>query len=156
LFVKSGPEDIDFTALAGGEIFDTAQVQSGLEFAIEAIDIVRDPEVWDGYVELTLTVADASGKTATDTVKMRVSPVMTFHHLLPPETVWVSDTGSPGNADMRLGLGQACKDASIPAPEALSVNDQWTQDFFETGYMSMPDPTGQHVMHVNYRSANVL
>jgi protein-arginine deiminase len=37
-----------------------------------------------------------------------------------------------------------------------SAEDIWAQDFFETGYMSMPAPDGgQHAIRTAYRSANV-
>jgi protein-arginine deiminase len=40
--------------------------------------------------------------------------------------------------------------------ETFDVQDQWTEDFFEPAFMSMPGPGGaQHVMRVNYRSPNV-
>ena len=47
----------------------------------------------------------------------------------------------------------------MPDP-LVSVNpsdgDQWTQDFFETGSMSMPAKDKPHVIRVYYRSANVF
>jgi len=36
--------------------------------------------------------------------------------------------------------------------EIMYMWDQWTQDLFETGYMSMPSPSGQQVMRVFYRT----
>ncbi len=36
----------------------------------------------------------------------------------------------------------------------IQVNDQWAQDYFETGYMSMPSQGGQKVMRVVFRSPN--
>jgi protein-arginine deiminase len=43
----------------------------------------------------------------------------------------------------------------VPAPKGILVQDQWTQDFFEPAFMTMPGPNGtQHAMRVNLRSAN--
>jgi protein-arginine deiminase len=83
--------------------------------------------------------------------------VLTYHHLLPAEKVWVSNTRSPGNADMRRDLAKSCSTAGLDAPQTIAVDDPWTQDFFEPAFMSMPGPNGtQHVIRVNYRSANVF
>jgi len=39
----------------------------------------------------------------------------------------------------------------------MDVDDQWAQDYFEPAFMSMPAKNGaQHVIRVNYRSANIL
>ena len=41
-----------------------------------------------------------------------------------------------------------------PLYEIEGFGDQWTQDFFETGWMAMPAVGGQHVIHLNFRSPN--
>ncbi len=149
LFKKTGPGPEDFEVLALEDGLSREEVQAGLELGIEAKDIVRDASSWDGYVDVRFVVTTPEGE-ASDTVRLRVSPVMTFHHLLKAEKVWISDTGSPGNADTRKDLSKICD------PTLIDDVDPWTQDFFETGYASMPGPGGaQHVMHVSYRSANV-
>jgi protein-arginine deiminase len=147
-------------------MFNEVSLRTGLELAIEARDIVRDPAKWDGYVEVTFQVTVPQGSpfeagTFTDVVRMRVSPVMTFHHLSPAETVYVSDTDETASTQFMNGV-QASLSASgggIPIYRFPVENfdwDQWTQDFFETGYMSMPAARGmQHVIRVNYRSANL-
>ena len=87
---------------------------------------------------------------------MRVAPVMTFDHLLPAEEVFISDTGTAGNRAMRTDLASFSTAVGLPSPTLVHEQDQWTQDFFETAFMSMPGPGGsQHVMHVDLRSANV-
>lgn len=149
LFKKTGPGPEDFEVLALEDGLSREDVQAGIELGIEAKDIVRDASSWDGYVDVRFVVTTPEGE-ASDTVRLRVSPVMTFHHLLKAEKVWISDTGSPGNADTRKDLSKICD------PTLIDDVDPWTQDFFETGYTSMPGPGGaQHVMHVSYRSANV-
>jgi protein-arginine deiminase len=155
IFRRSGSGLADFTAVTDETVFDRAELEAGLELGIEATDIIRDPRSWDGYVELRLSISSPKGGTAVDTVRMRVAPVMTFHHLLPTETVWVSDNGTSSNRTMRRDMEAACERAGVPI-RTLTVEDQWTQDFFEPAFMSMPGPGGtQHVVRVNYRSPNV-
>ncbi|MBX3233999.1 MAG: protein-arginine deiminase [Labilithrix sp.] len=155
LFSRTGPNAADFTVLFADTVFNAADLREGIELGIEAKDIVRDKEVWDGFVDVKLTLTTPRGESS-DTVRLRVAPVLTFHHLLPAERIWQSQTGRQGNADLRRDLTRACEAAGVPPPALIEENDPWTQDFFEPAYMSMPAPNGgQHVIRVNYRSANV-
>jgi len=155
LFKRTGEGAADFEVLAEDSTFTAEEIRAGVELAIEAKDIVRDTAKWDGFVDVTLTVTVGT-ETATDTVKMRVAPVMTFHHLLPAEEVFISDTGTAGNRQTRTDLAKYCAAAGVPAPTRVDEQDPWAQDFFETAFMSMPGAGGaQHVMHVDLRSANV-
>jgi protein-arginine deiminase len=157
LFKRTGPEETAFTEIDDDTVFSRAELEAGLELAIEAKDIVRDPVRWDGYIDVQLVIRSPSHGEAKDTVRMRVAPVMTYHHLLPAETVWVANTKTDGNLRMRKELQASCLSAEVAAPEPIAVQDQWAQDFFEPAFMSMPGPGGtQHVMRVNYRSANVF
>jgi protein-arginine deiminase len=144
-----------FTVIQSGATLSRAEIQRGVELAIEGRDIVRDLAEWDGYVDVTFSVT-ADGETARDSVRMRVAPLLTYHHLLPAEQTWVSRFTNPGNAAMRADLVKAAQAAGVEPPIEIGVNDPWTQDFFETGFMSMPAPDGkQHVIRVNIRSANM-
>jgi protein-arginine deiminase len=155
LFKRTGDGAADFEALTADSVLSVDEVRAGVELAIEGKDILRDPKVWDGFVVVTLNVSDGT-TTASDSVKMRVAPVLTFHHLLPAEEVFVSSTGTAGNRAMRTDLASACSAVSLPTPTLVDEQDQWTQDFFETAFMSMPGAGGaQHVMRVTFRSANV-
>lgn len=140
-----------------------ADLQAGLSISIEAKDIVRDSTLWDGIIDVTLQVVVPEQKywkpgTYTDTVRLRVAPVLTFHHLLPVETAYASAVQrDPDSAtfvtDLRAAVTAANPNITLVTP---SVEDQWTQDFFETGYASMPGPNGaQRVMRVFFRSANI-
>lgn len=143
-----------FTAIESGATLTIDELRSGAELAIEGKDIVRDPKVWDGYVAITYEVAAGADKW-TDAVKMRVAPLLTYHHLSPTISTWVSSTGGTGNAAMRADLKAATTAAGLDDPKLISTSDQWTQDFFETGFMTMPAKGGaQHVIRVNIRSAN--
>ncbi len=142
------------------------ELRRGVELAIEGKDIVRDVEAWDGYADVVLTVTWSGGpaEPLTDTVRLRLSPVMTFHHLSPAETVLVGDpTRSPAVVeDSRLfqgALDGVRLSAGIEAPlfRFTSVLEQWVQDYMEPGYMAMPRPGGgQQVIRVNYRAPYVV
>lgn len=145
-----------FTAVESGVTLTATELKGGVELAIEGKDIVRDTTVWDGYVDITLKI-DAEGESKSDKVRMRVAPLLTYHHLLPTEETWVSTFQDQGNAALRADLATALADAGLPAAKGISTNDSWSQDYFETGFMSMPGPGGtQHVIRVNIRSANVF
>lgn len=147
-------KDGSFSVLKSGSKLSLAEVKSGVDLAIEGKDIVRDPAAWDGYVDITLKV-DSDGASKTDTVRMRVAPLITYHHLLPAESTYVSSFQAAGNKALRADLAKATATAGVPATKGINTNDSWAQDFFETGFMSMPGPGGaQHVIRVNIRSAN--
>jgi protein-arginine deiminase len=83
---------------------------------------------------------------------------MTFHHNLAADTVYA--TRVPRDADSTAfitAMTSAVSSSMVPRPlSVLNYDDQWTQDNFEPAYMSMPNATGQHVIRVNYRSANLF
>ena len=152
------------------DAIQTDELRAGATLAIEATDIVRDSSMWDGYATITLTIG-----AKTDAVKLRVAPVLTEHHLSTENRVFVTSFESdPGSVALRQTLDDGINqvetdggaDASgslvyeISGDETIGGNaiyaDQWAQDFFEVGYMSMPSAGGmQHVIDVYYRSANV-
>jgi protein-arginine deiminase len=159
LFKKTNGE---FTRFLLGTDIAADELRAGVELAIEAKDIVRDPAVWDGRVELTLEVAPSaeSGLTlepAKDTAVLRVAPVLTFHHLEPALTVYASKMAYPGSTDFRTDIRDGLTAAGSTATFSEQTSDDpWIQDFMEPGYMSMPAPGGeQHAIRVFYRSANL-
>jgi protein-arginine deiminase len=169
---QPGAAQVRLFKLAGGtfQLFDPAaetlaqaDLINGVELAIEARDIVRDSAVWDGFVDITLDVHAGTGPDSqplpdgSDTVRMRVAPVLTRHHLDPAVTIYATNvSNSSGSAAFRSDLKDAMSGAGLSNPlYEIPGTDQWTQDFFETMYMSMPGQNGaQHVIHVNFRSAN--
>ena len=53
---------------------------------------MRDPAVWDGYVDVTLhVVAPAEKVDQSDMVRMRVAPVITSNNLDKPEAVYATE-----------------------------------------------------------------
>jgi protein-arginine deiminase len=144
-----------FEVLAAGGKLTTAELRSGVELAIEARDIVRDTSAWDGFVDVTYAVT-AAGKKESDKVRMRVAPLLAAHHLMPAETTYVTQLNTASSQATRADLLTATTAAGVPATRGITTtSDQWAQDFFETGFMSMPGAKGvQHGMKVNIRSAN--
>jgi len=145
--------------------FTAEEIKTGLELALEGKDVVRDSAAWSGLVDLTYRVAFdgvPNGRPAfdvTDKVRLRVAPVLLQHHVSPAQKVFTTSIADPGASAFRTDVNKAVTAAATKGGmEAMTVpeSDPWTQDFFETGYMSMPAPGGgQHVMRVAIRSANV-
>ncbi|NUN12836.1 MAG: protein-arginine deiminase [Myxococcales bacterium] len=150
----NGLELFDFA----NQTFTTEELKSGIELRLEAKDIVRDIDVWNGYISVKFALLNTDAQEiSSDSAVVRVSPVMLYHHLLPAEKMYVTSFNDKDSVDFRTDL-QTAMDAASKSDDVVPmfVGDQWTQDFFETGYASMPGPGGiQHVMRVNYRSANV-
>jgi protein-arginine deiminase len=164
-FKNDGQGNFTVFAPATGTL-SAAELRAGVELAIEGKDIVRDSAVWDGYVDVKLVVhdsTDADGSTikgASDQVRLRLAPVLTRHHLDPAEEIYVSKLSGQDSVAMRKDLMAAITAAKVPSglsslSETEIYSDQWTQDFFETAYMAMPAEGSKHIIHVNYRSANV-
>lgn len=145
----------------GTSVITSAELQAGVELAIEGKDILRDSAVWDGRVKITLQVDAGTGPNGalpdgSDTVEMRMSPVMFRHHLDPATTIYASKLNTTSSNVFRADLLAATQAAGVSGGLVeISVGDQWNQDYFETAYQSMPAPGGgQKVIHVNFRSAN--
>jgi protein-arginine deiminase len=148
-----------FSLYTPGDPIPPAELQAGLELGIEALDIVRDHTQWDGFADLTLNYDTGTGPggpypDASDTVRLRVSPVLFHHNLESTHVGYVTNVDWTGSAEFRADFNAALTAASVPYVWNVYENDQWTGDFFKTAYMSMPAAGGQHVIHVNFRSAN--
>ncbi len=158
LFIDVGD---GFVPLSMPSALSAAHRRAGLELAIEGRDVARDPAYWDGYVDLTLSVDAGTGPSGplqdgADTVRLRVAPMIFRHHLDEGETLYATSFPEYESVAFRSGLESAMTAAGVPNPlvEFTTINDQWTQDLFETAYTSMPTPDGPHIIHVNVRSAN--
>lgn len=159
LFRESGGVFVHFDP--SGDVLSAADLRSGVEFAIEATDIVRSASIWDGFLDVTLDVEAGTGpqgplEDGFDTVRLRVAPVLFRHHLEEIETVYVNSFSDPASVAFRNDLATAVSQAQVPNPLHLftSNSDRWTQDYFETTIMSMPAVAGAHTIHLNFRSAN--
>ncbi len=157
LFKKSGSGFLEYPA---EEPLLAPELREGLEFAIEGKDIVRDDTVWDGFVDVRLEVnykeANGERKQKSDTVRLRIAPVLTHHHLQNSEQVFVANLGGPDSTAFQNAIQAAATAAGTPKGlHRDQWGDPWTQDYFETGWMSMPKAGGeQHVIRVNFRSAD--
>lgn len=159
LFRKDG--EGNWVMVRPNDPFGADEIRGGMELRLEGRDIVRDLDAWDGYVTITLRAGglleDGTEFDEQDEVRLRISPVMTFHHLERAETVTVSRIPrDPDSIQFVEGLKENLAGADHAPPLEVRTEDPWNQDYFETGYMSMPGPGGrQHVIRVAYRSANL-
>ena len=156
LFVNRG----SFKVLGKADKLTVADLRKGVELALEGRDIVRDRRTWDGYVDISLKVdytgADNKPATGSDTVRMRVAPLIINHHLQPLDTLYTASTSEKASVDFRADLSKAMAATKSGKLMQIPMYDQWTQDLFETGWMAMPAAGGkQHVITVFLRSANV-
>lgn len=137
------------------------ELRAGVELALEGRDIIRDVARWNGELVLTFTVDGASRDGGpvtfgTDTVRLRLAPVISHHHLEPTVKAFVSNSGDKTSKNFQKALAVAASAAGVPeGVEAIETDDIWTQDFFETAYMSRPAKGGPHVVRVALRSANL-
>jgi protein-arginine deiminase len=138
-----------------------AELQSGLDLALEGKDIVRDREVWDGFVDVKLTVEAGTSEAGDklpdgeDVVRLRVAPLLFTHHLQQGEEIYATATSYAASKIFRDELRAAAEAAGVPhGLKELSVGDQWTQDFMEIGVMTMPSEGGQHRIDVFVRSTD--
>ncbi|WP_240001511.1 protein-arginine deiminase domain-containing protein [Streptomyces sp. ST1020] len=158
LFLKRGGT---WTLVTPRTRLTAAELRTGVELGVEATDIIRDKATWDGRAVIRLTVTTPKGST-TDSVTLRVAPLLTHHHLQNAQQVMV--TKMSGDEDDLYGQEQAkfvknlageVKRAGITAPliTFTKYNDPWAQDFVEPAYVSMTGPGGKRqAMRVMLRS----
>ncbi|KAF5552589.1 arginine deiminase type-3 [Fusarium mexicanum] len=124
---------------------------AGLDLGIDARDTrrpesrdTRNPESWDGNVTVRFTI-QAGGTKSSDTVMLRVAPVLTHHHLQKVEQVLASgEDWDPTLVNFTNALVSITKAAGLKKDLYLfkEPSDRWVQDFVEPGYASMPGPNG--------------
>ncbi|WEW59903.1 protein-arginine deiminase [Emydomyces testavorans] len=132
--------------------FSSAELAGGLELGIDARD-TRRPGKWDGRATVHFTVEDQAQKS-TGSVNLRVAPVLTHHHLQRAQQIFVSDLEGDFHKAFFQGLAASVKKAGISSPVYVAnTGDQWTQDFFEPGYTSMPGPNGTISLRIMVRSS---
>ncbi|KAL9564308.1 hypothetical protein ACKAV7_011499 [Fusarium commune] len=142
IFQKQGQ---NWVYINNNHTFSQQELKAGLDLGIDARD-TRRPEVWDGRVTVRFTVQVGDTKSS-DTVMLRVAPVLTHHHLQKVEQVLaVLDNmiENPYLVNFTNTLGSIAKAAGLKKDLYLFnvENDKWTQDFVEPGYASMPGPNG--------------
>jgi protein-arginine deiminase len=150
--------NVDGTWTAAQEFTATAaELKAGVSFRLEGRDIVRDSSIWDGKVRLEATLTGAPDATAqTDAVELRVAPLVLRHHLDPARELYSSELAIGGDGAFTRSLKAAVTAAGVPLGHVeLNAQDQWTQDYMETGYMAMPTASGLKIIDVYLRSANI-
>ncbi|GGY19806.1 protein-arginine deiminase domain-containing protein [Streptomyces djakartensis] len=137
-----------------------AELRSGVELGVEGTDVVRDSAKRDGRAVVRLTVK-AGSETTSDSVTLRVAPLLTQHHLQDTQQVMVTEVQGQG-AYSRLQqkfvreLAKEVGKAGVTKPlvKFTKYADPWAQDFVEPAYVSMTGPGGERqVMRVMLRSA---
>ncbi|KAH7374870.1 hypothetical protein B0T11DRAFT_344716 [Plectosphaerella cucumerina] len=136
--------------------FNSTQLAAGISLGIDGRELVKDASVWDGSVTVVFEVTDGT-QHASDAVALKMSPVLTHHHLQTVETListGANDT-EPIQSQFLRELDQGREAAGIKGPMLLfnQSSDIWAQDFIEPGYASMPGPNGPIALRVILRSA---
>jgi protein-arginine deiminase len=96
-----------FAAITSGSTLSNAELKAGVELAIEGTDVRRDTS-WDGYLNVTVS---ASGG-GSDTVRMRMSPMMLWHHNNDAQTTYVTSINSSSSQAFRSGMQGSSRPAS--------------------------------------------
>ncbi|KAF5591048.1 arginine deiminase type-3 [Fusarium pseudoanthophilum] len=151
IFQKQGK---DWVYIDNDHTFSQRELQAGLDLGIDARNTrrpksrdTRNPERWDGRVTVRFTIQVGSTKSS-DTVMLRVAPVLTHHHLQTVEQVLtVQDVSNPYLDDFANILDSITKAAGLKKEIGFFLMDgkrfdKWAQDFVEPGYASMPGPNG--------------
>ncbi|KAI9149954.1 Cytochrome P450 monooxygenase lepH [Paramyrothecium foliicola] len=160
LFVNDFPNSPNETAswrLVDKEFFFNAtQLTNGINLGIDGREFVKDTAAWDGKAIIQIDLY-TNGKTFSDSVALKVAPVLTHHHLQRVDTI-ISTAGNESDPAQLLFLSDMVKgrvDAGIETPIYLfnQSGDIWAQDFFEPAYASMPGPDGPISIRIMLRSA---
>lgn len=145
-----GPcNEVDPTCTVTPDVtFPIEEVRAGLTLGIEARFFRRSlaPESWSGIVQLGYQVNDKDGAPITDDnipdgldqAKIRVAPWMLFGNLSPFDRVW-SNNVMPAFV---TGLSNLSTEAGVTYKKITNWQDHWTQDYFQTGYTTIPVENG--------------
>lgn len=138
-----------------------AELRAGVELGLEGRDVLRDAKRWAGELDVKLTIVGGTRNGAaiaggSDTVRLRIAPLLTHHHLEPAVQTFVTDGGDKISLQFQSDLGDAVTAAGVPQGlDTFGTDDIWAQDFFETAYTALPGKDGPHVMRIALRSANI-
>ncbi|KAL4959746.1 protein-arginine deiminase domain-containing protein [Aspergillus stella-maris] len=139
--------------------FNATQLRAGLVLGIDGREFVKDKEIWDGHVTVNFDVYETPGLTSSvsDSIALKVAPVLTHHHLQRVEQIVSTDANEtdPVQRYFVSQLDTARKDAGVDSPLLLfnQSSDVWTQDILEPAYVSMPGPEGPISLRIMLRSA---
>lgn len=85
---------------------DAQALRSGVELGVEATDVVRDVTVWDGRIDIELTVA-ASSTSARDAVSLRVAPLVLVPQTATAQTVFARTAPTRATIDRDVAKAAA-------------------------------------------------
>ncbi|KAI9371364.1 hypothetical protein BJX61DRAFT_511711 [Aspergillus egyptiacus] len=139
--------------------FNATQLRAGLILGIDGREFVKDAQIWDGHVTVNFDVYDTPGSSShvSDSVALKVAPVLTHHHLQRVEklvSTGANDT-EPVQQYFIEQLDAAREAAGVEAPLLLfnQSSDIWAQDILEPAYVSMPGSEGPVSLRIMLRSA---
>ncbi len=127
--------------------FSIEEVRAGLTLGIEARFFRRSlTDGWTGITQLSYQINDGAGAPITsdaapnglDEAKIRVAPWLMFGNLSPITRVF-SNNVMPTFVS---GLTKLNTDASSEYKKITNWSDHWTQDYFQTGWTSVPRGDG--------------
>ncbi|MCC6217379.1 MAG: hypothetical protein IT376_21150 [Polyangiaceae bacterium] len=147
-----------WTPLPSGALVPPEAARSGASLRLEATEVPRGVSGEGAFVDVTVAAA-AGSRAWSDTVRLRVAPVVTQHDRTPARQVLSSRVeGLAGYLDFHDDLVRGVAESGTGVevtpwpPPAL---DPWIQDLFELGWMTRPIDGGTHAILVALRSANV-
>lgn len=147
-----------------------AELSAGAELAIEARDIIRDPQ-WDGSAQLVAQLNDGE-ISLSDSIPLKLAPLISQHELGTARTIITSPSGYDDQLDTSdpelaqysfaqvaarfiddLGAASAGKIEQLQTLDDVQ-GDIWAQDYFEQAFVSKPSPGGAQQLRIMLRSAN--
>jgi protein-arginine deiminase len=149
------PHEEQWSIVHNSDTFSASELRRGLCFGVDARD-TRRPDVWNGRVSVCLTVQDGN-ETSTDSVELRVAPVLVHNHLDKVEQIWSTagdDTSFPWQHRFNEDLACATENTKLPSVFLFDGDaDPWVQDFVKPGFASMPGPDGPISLRAHIRSS---
>lgn len=145
-----------------------ADVKAGIDLAVEAKDVLRNPTEWDGTGTLTVELA-VGNDIYTDDMPLVVAPIITQHDGARVSEVIIAtrDYGNnPGpitqeltykNIDLQFmadltNITQDFVNELVHLKDA--EGDRWAQDLFEPAFVAKPTADGVQLIRIALRSAN--
>lgn len=128
--------------------FTVEEVRAGLTLGIEARFFRRSlTEGWNGIVQLGYQVNDANGAAITteelpngvDEAKIRVAPWMLFGSLSTHTRIFSNNVMPSFVAGLTEMTGDV---GGLEYKKITNWSDHWTQDYFQTGWTSIPGENG--------------
>ena len=145
-------QDEDWSYLTGESALSASTLRAGAELGVDSRDVVRDAAVWDGSITLEFSVVEGE-TTLTDTVDLRVAPVIIHNHLETATEIFVPQSDGAVHETFVSDLTDAMAQFESEAPlRTLNTTDNWAQDFVEFGHVSMPGVDGPKSIRIAVRS----